>query len=302
MVAKEKLMEEALRAVQDAGKPPSGFDGLPSGLEELDRVLCGFDKSDLIVVGARPAMGNSSFMLSLVINLAEQDIPVLFYSIEKSKTCLMRHILSNVSAIDRDKISSGKWDKQEWEKMCETTDAISHYPIYIDDEPLWVIEDFCDRVKQDVEATKAKVIFIDYLQLISSCLPSQNRCEEVARCTCELKRLARELNLPVVVALQLKRVVGKRLFEFSCERYFQTDDLCDEGFPKKTICWWKGFPKWMNCAIAKSFLPSVKKRMLFCCFIVRSTTCAVVKMRTGMTSVVLQRCILSKTTWGDRLW
>lgn len=144
----------------------------------------------------------------------------------------MRHILSNVSAIDRDKIFSGKWDEQEWEKMRETTDAISHYPIYIDDEPLWVIENFCDRVKQDVEATKAKVIFIDYLQLISSRLPSQNRYEEVVRCTRELKRLARELDLPVIVASLLDRIVGKRLFEFSCERHLQTDDLCDERLLK----------------------------------------------------------------------
>lgn len=143
---------------------------------------------------------------------------------------------------------------------------------------------------------------INCYPLISSRSPSQNRYEEVARCTCGLKRLAREQNLPVIVASQLNLIVGKRLFEFSCERHLQTDDLCNEGFPKQTICSKKGFPKWMNCAVAKPFLPSVKKRMLFCCFIVRSTTCAVVKMRTGMTSVVLQRCILPKNTWGDWAW
>lgn len=86
-------------------------------------------------------------------------------------------------------------------------------------------------------------MYISYYPLISSCLPSQNRCEEVARCTCELKRLAREVNLPVVVASQLKRVVGKRLFEFSCERHLQTDDLCDEGFPQKDDLLVERFPK-----------------------------------------------------------
>lgn len=86
-------------------------------------------------------------------------------------------------------------------------------------------------------------MYISYYPLISSCLPSQNRCEEVARCTCELKRLARELNLPVIVASQFKRVVGKRLFEFSCEKHLQTDGLCDEGFPPPKNLLEERFPK-----------------------------------------------------------
>ena len=95
-----KFLDECVNAIQEAANTPTGISGLSSGLKDLDRVLHGFENSDLIVVGARPAMGKTGFLLSLAINMAEQGIPVLFYSLEMSNKQIIRRIISNTTGID----------------------------------------------------------------------------------------------------------------------------------------------------------------------------------------------------------
>lgn len=227
-----EILDETLMSIHDASKTPCGFVGVPSGLEDLDKALCGFDNSDLIVVGARPAMGKTGFLITLAINMVERDIPVLFYSLEMSNRQIVNRMFSNITGIEGCKLSSGCISKDEWETLMKVGKEMEKYPLFLTDKIDWKIEDFCKKVREDVERTGAKIIFIDYLQLFSTREKYQNRYEEVALCTRELKFLARELNLPIIVASQLNRSVENRSYETSSERVPQMFDLRDSG----TIC------------------------------------------------------------------
>ena len=226
------ILQESLLSIQNASKNPYGFVGLPSGLKDLDNTLCGFDNSDLIVVGARPAMGKTGFLLTLAINMAEREIPVLFYSLEMSNPQIVNRMLSNITGIEGNKLSSGRMSEEEWGPIIKVGKGMGEYPRYLTDKCDWKIEDFCKKVREDVEETGAKIIFIDYLQLFSTRERLQNRYEEVALCTRELKLLARELNLPVIVASQLNRNVENRTTGIFREKMPQMFDLRDSG----TIC------------------------------------------------------------------
>lgn len=102
------ILQESLLSIQNASNSTYGFVGLPSGLEDLDKAICGFDNSDLIVVGARPAMGKTGFLLTLAINMVERRIPVLFYSLEMSNRQIVNRMLSNITGIEGNKLSSGR--------------------------------------------------------------------------------------------------------------------------------------------------------------------------------------------------
>lgn len=228
----DDLLEQSIQALVDASKSPNGFVGLPSGLKDLDRALCGFDNSDLIIVGGRPAMGKTAFMVTVALNMAKSNIPVLYYSLEMNSDQLVRRIISNVTGIDGYKISAGTLFEHDWDVIQKATESLGHYPLYINDTNNWTIEDFCDQVRKDVEATQAKVIFVDYLQLFSSREKLQNRYEEIALCTRELKKLAGTLKLPIIVSSQLNRNPEYRTSAFSRDKFPEMYDLRDSG----TIC------------------------------------------------------------------
>lgn len=141
-------------------------------------------------------------------------------------------MLSNITGIEGNKLSSGRMSEEEWGTIIKVGKGMGEYPLYLTDKCDWKIEDFCKKVREDVEETGAKIIFIDYLQLFSTRERLQNRYEEVALCTRELKLLARELNLPVIVASQLNRNVENRTTGIFREKMPQMFDLRDSG----TIC------------------------------------------------------------------
>lgn len=222
-----ELIDQTIATMQKAANEPCTA-GVPSGLEALDRVLCGFENSDLIVVGGRPAMGKTCFLISLAINMARQNMPVLFYSLEMTNAQIIRRIISNVSGIERGKISTGDLSSEERQALAQSTSTIGNYPIYIDDKPNYEIEELCEQVRKDVEQSGAKAVLIDYLQLLSTKQKLQNRYEEISLCTRKLKQLARELELPVIVTSQLNRYVENRPSGFIP----QLSDMRDSG----TIC------------------------------------------------------------------
>ncbi len=177
-------------------------------------------------------MGKTGFLITLAINVVNIGIPVLFYSLDMSNRQIVNRILSNISGIDGNKLSSGQMSEDEWKTIIKIGKALENFPFYLSDECDWKIEDFCRKVREDVKETGAKIIFIDYLQLFSTREKLQNRYEEVALCTRELKLLARELNLPVIVASQLNRNVENRMGGIFRENMPQMFDLRDSG----TIC------------------------------------------------------------------
>lgn len=179
---------------------------LATGLKELDRMIGGLDSSDLIVVGARPAMGKTPFLLTMAMNIAAgEDVPVLFYSYEMTSSQLIKRMLSIRNSIDFVKLENALLTEKEWIDLLEKAQSISKLPIYIVDKPEHTIEQVVDTVKKAVESTGARIVFLDYLQLLTSSKNFQNRYEEMAYCTRELKHLARTLDIPIVISSQLNR-------------------------------------------------------------------------------------------------
>lgn len=222
------ILPIAFEKMCQAANSANGIGGIASGFEELDKMLGGFDDADLVVVGARPSTGKTSFLLSTALNVARSGVPVLFYSFEMNAPQLVVKALSNFTEIDSSQLASGRLTEKQWSELNACAKTLDSLPLYIVDRPSREIEIFCKAVEENVKNTGAKIIFIDYLQLFTSTEKFQNRYEETAYFTRELKHIARILNLPVVIASQLNRGFESR----SDSGDPRMSDLRDSG----TIC------------------------------------------------------------------
>ena len=203
----KKLLEQSLNNIQNLANNPKALSGIPTGFVDLDRALSGFNNSDLIVVGGRPAMGKTALLVNMALKQSvNYHIPVLFYTFEKTQNQIVRIILSSIAEIDGYKIGNGMLAAEDWAAIMNNAKVLNDdVPLYIVDNPSAKIKDFCQKVKKDVSQTGAKIIYIDNLHLFSSSLGYQNRYEEISACTRELKHLAKELDMPIVMASQINR-------------------------------------------------------------------------------------------------
>lgn len=179
------------------------FKGLPSGFPDFDKMCNGLNRSDLVIVGARPAMGKTSFTLRMARNVAVLSKKrVLFFSLEMSKEQLAQRIISTEALIPTHKMRKGDLTPKEWERLSSACVFLADVPLYFDDTSNITVPEMkarCRRLK-NVDA-----VFIDYLQLMQSAKKSENRVQEVTEITRSLKLMAKDLMIPVVVCAQLSR-------------------------------------------------------------------------------------------------
>lgn len=179
------------------------FKGLPSGFPDFDKMSNGLNRSDLVIVGARPAMGKTSFTLRMARNVAVLSKKrVLFFSLEMSKEQLAQRIISTEALIPTHKMRKGDLTPKEWERLSSACVFLADVPLYFDDTSNITVPEMkarCRRLK-NVDA-----VFIDYLQLMQSAKKSENRVQEVTEITRSLKLMAKDLMIPVVVCAQLSR-------------------------------------------------------------------------------------------------
>jgi replicative DNA helicase len=209
-IVKESLkMLEALRGKEDT------LTGVPSGFTALDRVTNGWQKSDLVIIAARPAMGKTAFVLSCARNAAVQfGKPVVFFSLEMSSVQLTNRLISGESEIEQEKIRKGQLEDWEWHKLTSKIGGLSEAPLIIDDTPALNVFEFrakCRRLKAQYDI---QMIIIDYLQLMQGKAEgkggSGNREQEISSISRALKQVAKELNVPVIALSQLSRAVENR--------------------------------------------------------------------------------------------
>lgn len=206
------VLIEALEQISAAFSRPDGLSGVPTGFSGLDKVTSGWQKSDLVIIAARPAMGKTAFVLSMAKNMAvEYNQPVAIFSLEMSNVQLVNRLLMNVTEIDGATIKSGKLNDAEWDvlhyKMKELQDA----PIYIDDTPSLSVLELRTKARRLVRDHGVKCIIIDYLQLMNaSGMSFGSREQEVSIISRSLKGLAKELEIPVIALSQLNRGVEGR--------------------------------------------------------------------------------------------
>ncbi len=182
--------------------------GVPTGIKDLDRVIMGLNKSDLILLAARPGMGKTSFALNIAENVAiNKGKRVAFFSLEMSKEQLVSRILSTKGQIPGQSLRIGKLSDKEWERLIEAGDIVSKSPIYIDDTPGITIPEMKAKLRR---LGKCDLVIIDYLQLMSSARRIDNRVQEISEITRNLKIMAKELDVPVLTLSQLSRASEQR--------------------------------------------------------------------------------------------
>ncbi len=185
--------------------------GVPTNFYELDAMLNGLQKSDLIILAARPAMGKTAFALNIAQNVAlKAKVPVAIFSLEMSKDQLMQRMLCSEAEIDSQRVKTGNMQSKDWEKLANAMNAFAQAPIYIDDTSGCTITDIrakCRRLK--MEEKDLGLILIDYLQLMESA-GREDRMQQISAISRGLKILAKELDVPVIALSQLSRAVESR--------------------------------------------------------------------------------------------
>lgn len=200
---------------------------IQSGFPELDKVTFGWKNGELIVIGARPAMGKTAFGISMIRNIAILNrIPVAFFSLEMSSLQFMNRFLSNVSSVELNRAEL--YSKQEHRFLDDAEKNIEDAPVFLDDTPSLSVHELRTRASRLVREHQIKLIIVDYLQLMNaSGLIFDSHKEEIGVITRSLKALAKELNIPIIAFSQLNRSVENR--EGIEGKRPQLSDLRDSG-------------------------------------------------------------------------
>ena len=191
-----------------SGADKDKYKGYTTGFVDLDKAITGLNKSDLVIIGARPAMGKTSLALNLARNTAMMGKKkVLFFSLEMTKEQLAQRVLSTEARIESTKMRTGNISGEEWAKLATATALLSNCELYFDDTSNMTVSEMKSRIRRlrDVDA-----VFVDYLQLMKSGGRVESRVQEVSEITRNLKLMAKDLNIPVVVLAQLARTTEGR--------------------------------------------------------------------------------------------
>lgn len=184
------------------------FSGVPTGIKDLDRVIMGLNKTDLILIASRPGMGKTSFSLNIAEHVGiNKGKKVAIFSLEMSKEQLVSRMLSTEARIPGQNLRLGKLSDDEWANLIEAGGTISKAPIYIDDTPGITIPEMKAKLRR---LSDVDLVIIDYLQLMSSAKPINNRVQEISEITRNLKIMAKELDVPVLTLSQLSRASEQR--------------------------------------------------------------------------------------------
>lgn len=186
--------------------------GIPTDFYDLDVLLNGLQRSDLIILAARPAMGKTALALNIAQNVGiKAKVPVAIFSLEMSKQQLMQRMLCSVAEVDTQKLKTGNMQSKDWEKIVDAMNQFAQAPIYIDDTPGCTLTDIrakCRRLK--MAQNDIGLVVIDYLQLMESSNSKEDRFQAVSTISRGMKMLAKELDVPVIALSQLSRAVEGR--------------------------------------------------------------------------------------------
>lgn len=233
----EKMSDLLVGAIAQLGalaKQKDGLSGVPSGFSELDRVTSGFQKSDLIVIAARPGMGKTAFVLSMARNTAvDHNRPVGIFSLEMSTRQLTFRLIASETELNASKLRTGRLESHEWLQLTSKITKLSSAPIFIDDTAALSVFELRAKCRRMKAKHNVELIIIDYLQLMTVGGDNKNsragnREQEISFISRSLKGIAKELDVPVIALSQLSRAVETRGGAGSIKRP-QLSDLRESG-------------------------------------------------------------------------
>lgn len=214
LVAVSSIIDETVTRIEDLYENKGKLRGLKTGFADLDHKTAGLQKGDLVIIGARPAMGKTTFAINLAHLVASiNKKPVLFFSLEMPRSQIVDRILSDLSGVDSWKIRKGDLSEEDLAKIYEALDELSTIPLYIDDTSNTSITELRAKARRAKHDHDIGMVIIDYLQIMSGSTAVRNtgnRVQEVSEISRGLKILARELDVPVIALAQLSRSVTGR--------------------------------------------------------------------------------------------
>lgn len=209
-----ELLVDAYDRIEELHRNKGALRGLKTGFHDLDHKTAGFQKGDLIIIGARPAMGKTTFAQNLAYNVATRNGEgkgVLFFSMEMAKNEIVDRMISDVAGVDAWKIRTGNLNDEDFGKIGDALGDLDEVPMYIDDTSSMTIYDLANKARRAAHDHNISMIIVDYLQLLQgSERYAGNRVQEVTEISRGLKTLARELEIPVIALAQLSRSVTGR--------------------------------------------------------------------------------------------
>ena len=211
-VPMEELLADAFDRIEELHKNKGALRGLKTGFRDLDKKTAGFQKGDLVIIGARPAMGKTTFAQNLAYNIASINKKgVLFFSMEMAANEIIDRMISDVSGVDNWKMRTGNLSDEEFQRIGDALGEMDEIPIYIDDTSSMTIVELRNKARRAMHDHDIGIAIVDYLQLIQgSDRYKGNRVQEVTEISRGLKILARELEIPVIALAQLSRNVTGR--------------------------------------------------------------------------------------------
>jgi len=209
----QNVVRQAIEEIEKASQNKSGISGVPTGFIDLDKLTSGWQRSDMIVIAARPAMGKTAFVLSMARNTAvDHNMGVAFFSLEMSSVQLVKRLIASESRLSAEKLRKGDLAEHEFQQLHTRIAKLATAPLFIDDSPGISVFDLrakCRRLKMQ---HNIDIVIIDYLQLMTAggTKGNGNREQEISTISRSIKEIAKELNIPMVALSQLSRSVEQR--------------------------------------------------------------------------------------------
>jgi replicative DNA helicase len=191
----------------------SGVTGLPTGFGELDRLTSGLQKSNLVILAARPSMGKTSLALNVAEHVAVTlQKPVALFSLEMSKAEIAQRLLCSVGKVDQSRLRMGQLEDGDWMRVTGAMETLGSAPLYIDDSGAMTVMEMRAKARRLAARQRGglAMVVVDYIQLMQASMPSDNRVQEISQISRSLKMLARDLDVPVLALSQLSRAVEQR--------------------------------------------------------------------------------------------
>lgn len=222
----KELMWKTMERIEARHRGDETVRGVPSGFTDLDAKTNGFQRSDLIIVAARPSMGKTSFCLNVAANAAlEGNVPVAIFSLEMSRDQLVERLIAAESFVDLHRLRSGKLRDDDYPKLSRAAGLLGTAPLWIDDTPALTLLELRSKARRLKAEHDIGLFVLDYLQLLRGPSRAESRQEEISFISRSLKALARELDTPVIALSQLSRAPEQR----GGDRRPQLSDLRDSG-------------------------------------------------------------------------
>lgn len=221
------LIRKAIDQIEITKNNKGNFSGVPSGLTALDRLTSGWQKSDLVIIAARPAMGKTALVLTMARNAAvDFGKPVAVFSLEMSSLQLVTRLIASESELSSEKLKKGNLEDYEFQQLNDKIRKLTEAPLFIDDTPGLSVFELRAKARRLKEQHKIELLVVDYLQLMTAGGEGKgNREQEIATISRSLKGLAKELEIPVIALSQLSRAVETR----GGDKRPQLSDLRESG-------------------------------------------------------------------------